>query len=421
MKKINQIKSEWPIILLTLFLLIVYIGSISKVPFHPDESTFIYMSDDLKILFSNPLSLSYSPDQPSTNKDIYRAIDAPLSRYLIGLSRMFFNSPDQDNDWDWSRDWQFNTSNGALPTSRHLFASRFLGTLFVPIAILLFYFTVRRVLPNFSAVFASIYLGLHPLILLHTRRAMSEAFLFFGIILFLWSITRKKRNPWLIGIALAIAVNTKQTALALLPVGIIAVCYREKSKVRLKELLLKITKLMLVLILISLFLNPFYWKNPIQAVRFSIQSRQAVLQNQMLDHLSGNNYPLHTKTLSIIANLHILPPSFEETANYIKETEPSKSVYLNNPLSSWGRNLIAGAIFITLSAGGFIMTCLNYKKFKNLERYFILQFFLTSILLYLTIAIFLPLPWQRYVLPLLPLTAFWAGIGIKPFKIIFSS
>ena len=85
---INRFKKDWVIHILCLFLTLFYLWGMNLVPFHPDESTQIFMSQDPFDFIKDPLSLSYSPDTELTSKMTYRAIDMPLTRYLIGFARL---------------------------------------------------------------------------------------------------------------------------------------------------------------------------------------------------------------------------------------------------------------------------------------------------------------------------------------------
>ena len=418
MKKL--FKKEWIIFLLSSVFILVYFWGMPKVPFHPDESTHIYMSQDLAILFNEPLSLAMVPGQELTPEATYRALDAPLARYLIGIGRFILNEPASASDWNWSANWQTNVDSGAMPTPELLFASRLISTLLLPFTVLLFYFSTRVIFPKIPSLIAAVYLGVHPLLLLHTRRAMSESVLLFGVVFFLWTITKEKRNPWLIGLALAVAINAKHTALVLLPVGIIAVCWSPKGKLRLKELLTRITELTLVFLVISILLNPFYWKNPIQSLKVSYQTRQALTQQQVNDHLSGDQLNLPAKALSTISHLYIIPPTLEEVGNYLADTYSTALEYFSSPLHSWGRGLIFGSILISLTLSGFLIAIKRLSKTNKRQKIAVLFYLMTTITLFGGISFIIPIPWQRYVVPLLPLNAFWIGYSLVPLSEVFN-
>ena len=110
------------------------------------------MSQDPFDFIKDPLSLSYSPDAELTNKMNYRAIDMPLTRYLIGFARIVTSTPGLHSDWDWSLNWEQNLKIGAYPSQTLLKIARLIPTLLIPISIYLFYFAIRKVLPKIPAL-----------------------------------------------------------------------------------------------------------------------------------------------------------------------------------------------------------------------------------------------------------------------------
>ena len=210
----------WPLlILLTAFAL----SGTGEVPFHPDESTQLYMSRDFELLLSDPLSLAWTPDQSGDGRLHLRLVDAPLTKYLLGLGRSLVGLPALPADWDWSKTWEQNQAAGALPDPGLLLAGRLALTLLLPFSLLLVYQIGARMHGSLTGLLAALLLGLNALVLLHDRRAMAEAALTFGVLFALWSFLAGKRHPWLVGLGLAVVFNAKQTGLALLPVGLLAV------------------------------------------------------------------------------------------------------------------------------------------------------------------------------------------------------
>ena len=55
----NSLRNHGGFIALLGLLTIYYFGGLAQVPFHPDESTQIYMSSDFDQLLSDPLSLTW--------------------------------------------------------------------------------------------------------------------------------------------------------------------------------------------------------------------------------------------------------------------------------------------------------------------------------------------------------------------------
>src|SRR5205814_7876260 len=81
---------------------------VPSVPFHPDESTYLYMSRDFDVLVrqGNPGGVAWQAANQPTLVLRYRLLDSPLSHYLPGLGRLLGGySQTLAHDWNWSGDW----------------------------------------------------------------------------------------------------------------------------------------------------------------------------------------------------------------------------------------------------------------------------------------------------------------------------
>ncbi|MFH1633237.1 MAG: hypothetical protein ABIG63_04395 [Chloroflexota bacterium] len=94
------LQTDWPFVILLIPLTIFYLWGLRFVPFHPDESTQLYMSSDFESLFSNPASLFWDPDREDDPRQRYRELDAPLTKYILGLGRVIAGQPALPVDWD---------------------------------------------------------------------------------------------------------------------------------------------------------------------------------------------------------------------------------------------------------------------------------------------------------------------------------
>jgi hypothetical protein len=103
------------------------------VPFHPDESTYLYMSQDFdRLIHQGPASVTWqSANQPG---DVlrYRLLDAPMIHYLVGLGRSLAGLPALPRDWSWSMNWVENGHLGAMPSPAQLTAARLPVALMTP-------------------------------------------------------------------------------------------------------------------------------------------------------------------------------------------------------------------------------------------------------------------------------------------------
>ena len=317
--------------------------------------------------------------------------------------------------------WEQNLEIGAIPSPALLTTARFIPTILLSISIYLFYFSIRMILPKTPAHIATLFLGLNPLILLHGRRAMSEPTLLFGVILFLWSVTRDNIKPVLVGIALAIAFNAKQTGIFLIPAGIIAVCTLPNGDHRLRKMLARSAAVLAIFLIITLLLNPYYWKSPLSALLAGFLGRSQLFDLQLADHLAGTNPNVLTSILSFIVNLFILPPAVSEIGKYLGPMAHEIQIYQNIVPHVWGRSLIAGSLQLTIFLSGFFVMYKRYaKETKSVNQSLKLMLYAT-VFLFMGILIALPIPWQRYVVPVIPLVAFWLGYGLMPLSDAFQS
>jgi len=197
----SRILSHWPFLLLLFIITAFHLWGLNLVPFHPDESTYLYMSSDFDQFIESPLSLTWQTNQESNDKQRYRALDAPLTRYLIGLGRSTFGQPALSVDWDWSKSWEENRRAGAFPDSRLLSISRLTITLLLPFSLIFIYLTAHNLAGGSVGLSSAIFLGINALTLTHARRAMAEGALLFSISFFMWSLSiGLNHHPFLCGV-----------------------------------------------------------------------------------------------------------------------------------------------------------------------------------------------------------------------------
>jgi|SRR5271157_1785774 len=418
MKKI-RLPSEWLFYFFVLILTIMYLGGIQSVPFHPDESTAIFMSTDFETFFTKPSLLFWNPNNEQDLHQHYRELDAPISRYLIGFGRWITGLPATTNDWNWSASWEKNQQSGALPSARLLLVSRLSVAVLFPFSLLLLFEVVRKIGNNFIAWTTVILFAFNALILLHTRRAMSESALVFTTILSIWSFVKFNKYPWLIAIPVTLAFNAKQSAGVLALVGILTVIWISFQKQRPKINIARNLVLYLILFLgITLLLNPFLWSNPIRATIVAIQSRQNLLEQQIATLASVNpekllpTIPIRFEAL--LTQLYFTTPAIADVANYLQQTHTAETLYLSNPLNHLFRDIAGGAILLILTLLGLSYSALNIIKAKGQTRELSLLT-LAGIAQFLGLGLVVSLPYQRYCLPMVPFVCIWCAMGLNLF------
>ncbi len=417
---------DWFALLLVGVLSVFALLGVEKTPFHPDESTYLFMSADFETWLTRPFSLAWVPQVETDLRTRYRLVDMPLTRYLLGFARSIFRLPPLQADWDWSKTWIENQIAGALPDRQLLYAGRILLTLLIPLDLVLLYLIGKRLQGEITGIIALVLFGLNALVLLHNRRAMAEAGLTFGVLLVLCSLVCFPRRAWIVGIALALAVNAKQTAAALLPLALFALAQsawqaQDLSRLfRLQRIAESWVVFGVVFFLVTLALNPVLWGHPLQAALAGWNQRQQLMQNQLDDF--NRFYParspeeLSTRLAALIANLYLTPPAFAELSNYQADTNPAEAAYLAQPGHNLLRGMAPGGLMFLLTLSGMILASLDLKRVPcDKSRVIILNLLAT---LFLAAGIFwlIPIPWQRYVMPLVPLVCLW--IAYVPGRLI---
>ncbi len=417
------IRAHFPFTLLFMLTGIFIFSGIKDIPFHPDESTYLYMSGDFEQLLTNPTSLSFQPTNLQDQKQRYRLIDAPLTRYVIGIGRIFGRIPPLQHDWDWSESWDANIKRGAFPSEDLLSAGRYAMTTLLLLSTIFLYASGNTMGGRLTGILAALLLGVNAVALLHARRAMAEGVLIFGITFFLYSLSKSYKYPWMTGFSLAIAINAKHSSLLLFPVGLLAVCWiQEKSELQMRKTITNISLYLAGFTILTILLNPVFWNHPLEAVTTALSERQNLLIQQVSDTYDAMpervlDNPCK-RAFALAANLYLLPPSIADVGNYLNQTSASEKLYLSNPFNILFRGLIGGGIMMTLTLFGLILTGLKFSTQPHGIKRIIILYLLATVAIFVGLLVIIPLPWQRYVIPIVPLVCLWIGYGLASLIIL---
>lgn len=421
----------FPIFLIVLAVLTTaYLKGLMQVPFHPDESSYLFMSSDFDLYFQNPASMAWRADQSGDIRQRFRLLNPPLVHILPGLGRWIAGQPALPVDWEWSETWQENQQRGAIPSAALLIAGRMAIAVLYPFSILFLYLAARRATNEFTAWTAALLLASNALVLLHTRRAMAEGPLLVAACLAMWSLTVAEKRPWLNGIPAALAFSAKLTLAALAPVGLLAVLWPPKDGERTpaRKKLLRAAKQVTLFgglaLGLVLLLHPFLWQQPVQAMQAAAKARQRLAISQ------ANSFPeqaLKTPTrrlIGLIGSLYLTPPMLAETSNYTAELKAADDAYLANPLNTLFRSLPGGAMLLVLTIFGFITACLKVWQTEPTQRRRLALLLLATIIQGVALLALIPLAWQRYYMPLVPFVCLWTAFAVNQlvegFRIRFS-
>ena len=400
------------IIIISLF----YFSGLSRVPFHPDESTQIFMSSDVELFLENPRLLFWSSANAPSLQQHYREIDAPITRYLIGFGRLISGNPQLSSDWNWSNTFEENSSSGALPDPQLLLVSRISISFLFPLMLSLIYLITKYISDSFTGLISLIIFGLNSLILLHTRRAMSEGPLLFFIILFIWIIIKYPKSLILSSVVLALAINSKQSAIFLIPIGILQIFQDFGSNSSVLRKSMNAILFLMIILFVTFILNPFMWSTPIYAAISAINERSGLISSQTSaillvspEHVLRN---ATSRIAGLLGNLFLSSPAIEDIANYQSALRLSTINYLNNPLNHLFTGFLSGIMLFISCIFGICITILRQTKPKIKYIFPHWVFLLSTFSGVIFLLFFVPLYFQRYVIILMPFIAIYSSIGI---------
>ncbi len=404
-----------PLSVLVLYM-VFFFSTILLVPFHPDETTQIYMSQDVDVLLTAPGNLFYRAETTLSPEQRYRLIDAPLPRTIIGISRGIFHLQPIESDWNWSLSWEENKANGALPTINLLLLARLSLAIFVPLGLVFFYLILKGIVNWPISLFVTAVLGMNAIFFVHTRRAMAEgvSFCFYFTVLFL--IIRKPNKAFLIGLLAGLAFQAKQTTLPILLVPIIVWIISGINNHKYQSIIWKVLIYSGAIFLTYYILNPIAWKDPFHVALLQIQNRLAFSQVQAVEYLALTS-PLAVTTLpsriaAWLANSFFAAPAFFDIGNYSQELSQGIVIYSSNNLHRLFSGWYYGVVTLFIGLFGLLVSVLKIKSVDiSINRTFYILIIIS--ILQTTFSVFmLPITFQRYYLLNLALSMLWVGFGL---------
>jgi hypothetical protein len=406
------------VISIMVMLLLHYFTGIRDIPFHPDEASRIFCAQDFTTYLHTPFDLAWNSERSNDPLQRYRLIDSPLNNYIIGFGLLVSGEKIPTIDWSWSKTWEENVEAGALPLPRTLFVSRMSLAVWFIVSLCLAYLTSKNLHGYLAGCIALVFAGTNSLYLLHTRRAMGEGSLLASEYLVLYLLPKATKYPWLVGAAAGLAICAKQSAFPIAIVAGIAILWPDEksSKPRravIRHIAWNLFQYTGIMAVIFIILNPIYWNAPLQAIKESLVERQKLIMAQSVDF--GNNSLLVSpgkSVLGVVANTFILPPAFAETAQYRAYTAASENYYLSDPVNTSLRGIFAGGIYLGFTLAGIVIAVISLKKSTWAKRRLTALYLLAGLAQLLFILILLPVPWQRYVIPLVPFAIIWSSLAV---------
>jgi hypothetical protein len=410
---------DWIAVVIIVAITAFHMWGIRLVPFHPDETSLLYQSADLETWLHDPLSLAWDPTRITEPDQVYRTLNPPLPKIVLGLGRRLagFGPSAVAVDWDWSKTWDENRQSGALPGERLLDSARLANVMLLPFGLILLYLCGVKIGGRATAILAVVLLGTNSLILLHTRRAMAEASVVFGVSLAAAGFVQARERPWLAGMGAATATLSKLSTAALAPVGLALAIWPERGGTHTFRRIAARCVTYLGAFLGEVFVfDPLLWRHPFQAIVAVWQARLAFSAGQVSQ--IGAAVPtsiLHTpaeRLASLIGNLFIVPLQFAEVGNYVAQTQTQVRAYLAFPGDVLLRGFVAGGIVLLIGLAGMTLAVIRSPRLPATSRFAFAALAAASIAQGLALCVAVRLPFQRYYIPLVPFGCLWVAYGL---------
>lgn len=403
-----------------------FVAGSAIVPFHGDESIWIYMSADFEDLggggdFSR---LLYS-DAPADPEDQgFRELNNPLAKYVIALSRRAggYHPGDLNDYWLWGADWDWNAEHGRIPSAGLLRAARWLPAVFGALTVLATLALGLRLGGWWVAGLAALLLTLDASFLLHTRRAMAEGTLM-GVgtlaVALAAAYLRRRASPhtvtartqyaYLAGIGLltGLAVATKLNgAIVAMTVAVAWVVLRREA---IADAAVELSVVALIALAVVLALSPFLWRNPPARIRDTFRDMNTLVEEQRRGRESLDT--AGERAGALIGQVFWTQRAYYEDDVWGEWVGDQITRYEASPLSGWRRpawaRVALGVAFLVGTVR--LITQRPSDAAPDVTRRVVLLWLAVTAAVNLVI---IPFDWQRYYLPLWPAVALVEAVGL---------
>ena len=408
---------------LWLALLIAWaLAGVALTPFHGDESMQIHSSIDYVTAFieRDPWQLSVTEQEDRSHAVTRRLLQGSVNPWAIGLAWQlagfsFADLPPAPG-WDWGRDYDANIALNLRPTQDKLLLSRLSSALMFAASIPVLFGIAWCFGGRLVAFLASGLYALHPALLLNGRRAMMEGpLLLFGLLtifcaLLLLQRGLNARRRWWLALALAggLALASKHSGILFLGgalgwLWLTAALRRDRRQLLAVTLRIALTGLLALAVFVAL--SPALWSNPPERLQRLLETRDEILRVQVKNWQPGGlGMSAGERINQILTQPFLRPPQFYEVAGWSEYEVITAEIdaYLASPLAGLRPGGLVGGVLTLLLVGGLALTLRRRRRFG----------LLVWLLLTLAVMLLNPLPWQRYYLPLLPITSLLAALAM---------
>jgi hypothetical protein len=401
-------------LVIALLAAFLFLG-VDTLPFHPDETSWLVQSEELERFVSDPGSLSYI-GAPITPEMSYRLLNAPLAKYIlaIGRSAAGYLAEALPADWDWHVSWEANQQRGAVPSAGLLHSARLASTALVALSLVPPFFVGRRLGGTATGLLAVLLLATDALVLLHGRRSMAEGALMLAVSLVVVGVLWGDRFPWLTGLCLGLALAAKQSTLPLLPVGLLGAGWSPGDAGHAGR---RLAACCAVLIGVWVALNPVAWRQPAATLAAMAAERGQLVTKQVADFAAlGGSQLMDSpaeRAAALIAAVFVSPPQVREAANYDLVLATAQQAYLAHPLTGLLRDPFGGVARLLLALLGIALGLRRLTSPQPGIRRDMALLLLLTLAQVVGLLAAVPLAFQRYYLPLVPLVCLWIALALS--------
>lgn len=388
---------------------------IDAVPFHPDETSWLVQSEELERFVANPASLAYTTQSPITPEVSYRLLNAPAAKVLLAVGRILagYTAKTLPQDWNWRETWETNVQRGAMPHAGLLWAGRVTSTALVALSLIPMFLSGRRLGGKAAGWLTVLLFVTNALVLLHGRRAMAEGALLLAVNLVVVGTLWGDRYPWLTGIVFGMALSTKQSTLALLPVALLGAAWGEGPALRVGK---RLAVCGIAALGVWALLNPVAWRSPAAALTAMADERRSLVEAQVADFAAGDSFQVARtpaeRLAALLAALYFADPQMRESSKYDAALAPAQQAYLASPLTHLLRGQAGGSLALLLTLFGIALGARRLATAPPFVRRDLALLLLLTLAQAVGLLVAIPLAFQRYYLPLVPLCCLWIALAV---------
>lgn len=410
---------------LTLYILL----GVPITSYHGDETAYLYSSHDYATLFiqRNPQALLV--EWPIDNELEYlRIADGSTARYSIGLAWHIAGYSEADlppESFNWNLDYYGNYAQGLIPPQPLMVVMRIPSALFLAASAVAI-FGIGYCFGGLPLAFCvSGLFVFNPIVLLNGRRAMQEgALLCFGLFTVLAGIVisqrreRGRQAPLPLWIALSLAgaltLVSKNNGFIYVMAAFLWVGVPELLRPRLRRLIrtgvaLGVAGVSVIAIYIAL--SPALWSSPLERLKDASAARVSAMNGQMRDDPEAPS-SMERRVTDILTQPFMRPLAHYEgayTNTYTAQLDLI-AAYEASPLSGIHFGVLLGGVLTALAFFGVVA---NFSTRLRTYRSPALSLGLTTwLIINVGALLWVPLPWQRYFLSIIPVYSLFAAIGL---------